>query len=232
MKTHNNTILTLCFIFALSAILTVPFVLANVNRHYEVTNLTIVEQEETIEQLNKEIERLEDILNELQEESLEEVVEIVEVIEPEEVTHQETEQIPIKEQPANVEHSDIEAYVNDICEVYPNMDKWIILSIIKHESGFDPNASNGYCFGLMQIYEKWHTTRMSKLGVTDLFDPYSNILVGVDILNDYYIYNGESIELALMLYSGSHDSAFEMYSNGVVSSYALNVLAYADELRE
>ena len=125
----------------------------------------------------------------------------------------------------------INQYVFEVCSSYENIDPYIVQSIIYHESSYNPKATNGYCHGLMQIYEKWHIARMDKLGVTDLYDPKSNIKVGVDILNDYYIYNGESIELALMLYNMNHNTAFEMYATGEVSSYAISVLDMASELR-
>ena len=34
----------------------------------------------------------------------------------------------------------------------------------------------------MQIQPKWHGERMARLGVTDLMDPYQNVLTGCDIL--------------------------------------------------
>ena len=38
----------------------------------------------------------------------------------------------------------------------------------------------------MQIIPRWSYDRMARLGVTDIYDPASNILVGIDILAEYY----------------------------------------------
>lgn len=59
----------------------------------------------------------------------------------------------------------------------------LIEAIVFCESSGNPNAVSNYgCVGLMQISEKHHKERMEALGVTDLTDPRSNILVGTDYL--------------------------------------------------
>ena len=58
----------------------------------------------------------------------------------------------------------------------------LIESIIEAESNGDKAAKNGNCTGLMQVSSEWHKDRMKRLGVKDLKDPYSNILVGTDYL--------------------------------------------------
>lgn len=72
-------------------------------------------------------------------------------------------------------------YTEEIGEMYGICPEFI-QAVIEHESGGDPRANNGICCGLMQIYPKYHKDRMARLGVTDLYDPYSNILVGTDLL--------------------------------------------------
>lgn len=64
----------------------------------------------------------------------------------------------------------------------------MVMAIIEHESNFDRHAINynGTCFGLMQIYVYYNQSRINRLGVTDIYDAYSNILVGVDLLNELY----------------------------------------------
>ena len=64
------------------------------------------------------------------------------------------------------------------------------MAIVEAESSGKADARNGGCIGLMQVYEKYHKDRMKRLGVTDLYDPYSNILVGTDILME--LAEGES----------------------------------------
>ena len=126
-------------------------------------------------------------------------------------------------------NAEILGYIFEVCEKYPNVDPYLVESIVYHESRFKPNATNGDCKGLMQISSKWHKERMTKLGVFDLYDPYTNILVGVDILNDLLKYN--DTELALMCYNMSHKKAKDLYSNGVVTQYASDVLQRAEEMK-
>lgn len=79
------------------------------------------------------------------------------------------------------------SYVDDIIEkYYPDLDANYIKAIIYRESRYQPNEINKKTGvkGLMQISPKWHTQRANNLGVTDLLDPYGNILVGCDILNE------------------------------------------------
>lgn len=70
--------------------------------------------------------------------------------------------------------------------IYPDLSEDYIKAIIYHESRYQPNVVNSKTGvqGLMQINPKWHTDRALRLGVTDLLDPYGNVLVGCDILNE------------------------------------------------
>lgn len=79
------------------------------------------------------------------------------------------------------------SYVDQIIEqYYPILDADTIKAMIYLESTYRPNLVNKKTGvkGLMQISPKWHTERAKSLGVTDLLDPYGNILVGCDILNE------------------------------------------------
>lgn len=78
-------------------------------------------------------------------------------------------------------------YVDRITtEIYPDIPYEYVVAIIWHESRFHPDSVNKDTGvkGLMQISPKWHTQRANDLGVYDLLDPYGNILVGCDILNE------------------------------------------------
>lgn len=94
------------------------------------------------------------------------------------------------------------SYVHNICKDYPNIDPCIVLSVIYHESRFIPNVSSGKCVGLMQVSTYWHKDRAQRLGVTDFWDPYSNILLGVDLLNELLNDCNGDIYLALTRYNG------------------------------
>jgi hypothetical protein len=124
----------------------------------------------------------------------------------------------------------INAYVVEICEKY-NMEPELIMSVIVSESDYNPRATTGQCLGLMQISSRWHKDRAAKLGVKDFYDPYGNILLGVDYLSelrDKY----KDMRLVLMMYNMSHNAAMEMYKNGQISNYAKKILARAEQYKK
>lgn len=85
--------------------------------------------------------------------------------------------------------------------------------------------------GLCQIMPKWHYNRMSRLGVTDLYDPYSNVLVCADILNDLrYGQYGYDWSWVLMAYNMGEHGATIRYESGEVSNYANKIITKAYEL--
>ena len=120
-------------------------------------------------------------------------------------------------------------YIYEISDMYC-VSPELIMAMVEAESGGNANATNKNtgCKGLMQIYEKWHWDRMERLGVTDLYDPYSNILVGVDYfmeLADEY----DDLPLVLMIYNGSND-AFERWEADDYTDYANEIMDRAAEL--
>lgn len=96
----------------------------------------------------------------------------------------------------------------------------LVSAVIQVESRWKPEATNGPHIGLMQINQYIHAGRMEKLGVTDLFNPFDNVLVGTDLLAELIsVYNDEGA--ALVAYnSGSY--------NGYYTNYALTVLDIAN----
>ena len=80
---------------------------------------------------------------------------------------------------------ELQRYVVDVCLEY-NVAPCIVFAVMGVETHgtYDPSliGDNGNSFGLMQIYRFWHEARMERLGVTDLLDPYQNVLVGIDLL--------------------------------------------------
>ena len=123
----------------------------------------------------------------------------------------------------------IDSYTVEIGLNY-GIDPAILQSMIWHESRYKADNINSIgCMGLMQICTKWHLPRAEKLGVTDFLDPYQNILIGTDILAEYM--SKGDIGLALMLYSGNHNTAYELYRNGKLSWYATSVLDRAERIR-
>lgn len=119
------------------------------------------------------------------------------------------------------------SYIYDICEEYC-MCPELVMAIVERESSGQTDAVNGDCKGLMQVSERWHADRMKHLGVTDLYDPYGNIIIGVDYLSELAT-EYEDIALVLDIYSGN-SKAFQNYENGVVSDYAEKILERTAEL--
>lgn len=123
-------------------------------------------------------------------------------------------------------------YILNIGQQY-NISPELILAIIESESAGDPDAvSSSGCVGLMQIKPKFAVERMERLGVTDLYDPYSNILVGVDIISEfakkYY-----DVPVVLMAYNeGEYSGAVEQATRGEYSAYATKIMSRTEELEE
>jgi len=119
---------------------------------------------------------------------------------------------------ANVNLSpELTAYTLNLCAQY-GVDSAVIFAVMYQESRFDPNCTSASgAIGLMQIIPRYHSARIQSLGVTDLYDPSSNILVGVDLLADYYYQEGGDWVRALTRYrygvaDGSADYANLIFS--------------------
>ena len=72
---------------------------------------------------------------------------------------------------------------------------------------------------------------MQQLGVVDLTDPYDNILVGVDFLEELF-YQYEDAAAVLMYYNAGFSDKYGIsaYRRGEISDYAKEVLQRAEEL--
>ena len=123
---------------------------------------------------------------------------------------------------------DVQGYCEEIGELYGICPE-LLMSIIEHESGGNQYAENGSCKGLMQVSVRWHSDRMEKLGVTDIYDEYGNILVATDYISelreDY-----PDVAILLMVYNGDSKAYDAMYGNADISYYATSVLERSAEL--
>lgn len=126
-------------------------------------------------------------------------------------------------------------YVCDICSEYKFVDDLplLIMAMMEVESNFDPGlTSSAGCVGLMQVSPYWNKDRAERLGADDLWDPYDNILVAVDLLQDlYFNYANEDIVLAVMMYNMDFSAARSMYNRGQWSPYAVNVFEIFDSMK-
>lgn len=111
----------------------------------------------------------------------------------------------------------------------------LVLAIIEHESGyvFNKTGDGGESKGYMQIYEKWHTDRMERLGCTDLMNPYQNVRVGIDFLS-YLLKKYGTVQDALAAYNYGEKGAREhLWSKGIyVYSYNEKIMNRATEIEE
>ena len=123
-------------------------------------------------------------------------------------------------------------YVYEICEEYCICPE-LVLAMIETESGGRAGViSKSGAVGLMQIVPKWHTDRMERLGVTNIYDPYSNILVGVDYISELASKYNE-VPVVLMCYNeGEYGTAIERAERGEFSEYAKKIMARAEKLEE
>ena len=104
----------------------------------------------------------------------------------------------------------------------------LLMAMVEKESSGRPDAENGGCKGLMQISDRWHTDRMERLGVTDIYDVDANIHVGTDYLAELFEEYGEAVTV-LMVYHGEKN-AVEKAENGEISKYADWILTRSAEL--
>ena len=106
-----------------------------------------------------------------------------------------------------------------------NISPAIVIAIIEKESNYNPSAigDDGESFGLMQIYQSFHTDRMERLGVTDLLDTKQNIQVGVDYLIELFSENPEPVWV-LNAYNGGRTYADRKEASGEDTEYSVDIL--------
>lgn len=119
------------------------------------------------------------------------------------------------------------------------VDYYIVVALIERESGYKINASgdNGNSKGYMQIWESWHRDRMQAEGVTNLYNPYENIRVGLNLLQE--LMDGDTdlddmeYHYILMCYNAGTSRANEYIREGVYSSeYSRAILKRAGEIKQ
>jgi soluble lytic murein transglycosylase-like protein len=122
---------------------------------------------------------------------------------------------------------EVQGYCEEIGEMYGICPE-LLMAIIEAESSGNQYAENGSCKGLMQVSVRWHADRMEKLGVTDIYDEYGNILVATDYIAELREDYGE-VSCVLDIYNGN-SKAYYNYENGILSVYAKSVLERSAEL--
>lgn len=114
---------------------------------------------------------------------------------------------------------DLQDYLIGTARSY-GLDPALVIAVIWRESCYQVDAvgDDGQAIGLMQIQPRWHQERIGRLGVTDLTDPRSNILVGCDILAE--VIGRYGVTGGLTYYRWGRADGDE--------AYAAEVLRYAD----
>lgn len=125
--------------------------------------------------------------------------------------------------------------LKSICEYVGAMydiDPKILQAIAWVESRYKVNAvSKSNAKGICQIMEKWHGQRINRLGVVDMFDPYSSVLLCADLISELsYSKYGDDIRFVLMAYNMGTSGAIKSYESGNITSYAKNVMTKFYEL--
>lgn len=105
-----------------------------------------------------------------------------------------------------------------------NVDKYLVYAIIKAESNFDPNVTSGVdARGLMQLMEETaidmsNSIENKSVSSYDLYDPETNIKLGVSYLAYLLnLYEGNTI-LALTAYNAGLGNVNEWISSGIIKS--------------
>lgn len=129
----------------------------------------------------------------------------------------------------------VQVYLWETCR-NTDIDYYIVLALIERESKYkwDATGDNGNSKGYMQIYERWHKDRMTELGVTDLYNPYQNIVTGVNYLAEIaQKYKEDGYNTILMVYNMGESGAKRNWKQGVYSTaYSRGILERAQEIKQ
>lgn len=128
----------------------------------------------------------------------------------------------------------VQAYLWCLCE-QRDIDYYTVVALIERESHYIYNASgdNGASKGYMQIYEKWHKDRMEAEGVGDLYNPYGNIRVGLNFLQELKGRANGDWHYVLMSYNMGESRCKELNGEGIYSSqYSREILQRAQEIEQ
>lgn len=127
------------------------------------------------------------------------------------------------------ENEEVIRISEEISKIYPICPELIQAQIFYESSNRRDVISRWGDVGYMQVNPKWQVERMENLGVIDLTDGYSNILVGCDLLYELFQKYGE-VEIVLMAYNEGEEAAVRKYDSGRVSDYARNIMELSENL--
>lgn len=102
---------------------------------------------------------------------------------------------------------DLQIILQQACEDN-GVDPAIALGVIEVESGFNPDADSGLCYGLMQLNRMYFPSGLP---------PGENIRYGVEYLGQLLTRYGD-VEAALTAYNSGHDTGSRVYANAVLAA--------------
>ena len=115
--------------------------------------------------------------------------------------------------------ADLFRYISELCEEF-EIPLTLVLAVIERESTWNADAVNynKTCFGLMQIHKINAGWLEKEHGITDIKDPYQNVLAGIIMLAEYWEDYGANPHLALMCYNCGKTGARNLWKKGYYSS--------------
>ena len=112
------------------------------------------------------------------------------------------------------------------CEEYGVLPD-VLFAVMEVESGYQLDAQNGECYGLMQIHSINLPWLQEQIGTTDLSDPTQNIKAGAYILGGYL--ERYSLTDSLMAYNLGEGGAKAQWAQGIhETAYTRKVLDCID----
>lgn len=129
----------------------------------------------------------------------------------------------------------VQVYLWSLCKER-GLDYCTLLALIEKESGYkwDTVGDNGKSFGYAQIQKQWHLDRMADEGVQDITDPYGNLRVCTNYLQEMQDkYGSSGAHCVLMTYNMGEPVAKRNWKKGIYSTeYSRYILQRAEEIRQ
>ena len=105
---------------------------------------------------------------------------------------------------------ELQNHIYNLC-VENGVEFSIVMAIIEKESGFNSSASNGVCIGLMQLHSSYNAG--------DLYDPYHNTTLGIQLIGR--LVSNYGLSQGLVYYNCGEYSgvcAPTSYSNSIIAA--------------
>lgn len=129
----------------------------------------------------------------------------------------------------------VQVYLWSLCKER-GLDYYTVVALIERESGYrwDTIGDSGRSFGYCQIQERWHLNRIEEENVEDLTDPYGNIRVATNFLQEIKEeYSSSGTHCILMVYNMGENTAKKLWKEGIYSSkYSRDIIQRAQEIKQ